>query len=286
MSGAGINFQPGKLWSLLDMLQPYAHRYFVLGFNSQVARVTYVFLDEVKSTDSEEEKAEKEKRRAEAFARIGETLAELKASCLDLDLPVSLEIIEEKIKAPPATMEAFQMLLTALKAEIKSKQFLFVPSHLAKYHDLILQSFITTAFPLASKEIVNAGNCLAAGLYTACVFHSMRAAEIGVRVLGNTLGVTFPDKPIELAEWQNILDQAESKIKEMKDLKPRQHKDEELKFWSQAATQFIYFKDAWRVRVAHARETYEETPATRVFSHTLELFEVLATRLSEPSPAV
>jgi hypothetical protein len=80
--------------------------------------------------------------------------------------------------------------------------FLFVSEHLAKYHDLILPSIITTAFPFASKELVEAGNCLAASLYTASVFHSMRGAEIGLRVLGIELGVSFPDKPIELAEWQ------------------------------------------------------------------------------------
>jgi hypothetical protein len=109
----------------------------------------------------------------------------------------------------------------------------------------------------------------------------MRAAEIGMRALGATLAVSFPDKPLELAEWQNILDQADSKILAMQRLPKGTHKDEELKFYSQAAVQFRYFKDAWRVRVAHARETYDETAATRVFNHTLEFFEILATRLKE-----
>jgi hypothetical protein len=128
-----------------------------------------------------------------------------------------------------------------------------------------------------------AGNSLAVGLYTACVFHSMRAAEIGVRALAIPLKVSFPDKPIELAEWQNILDQADSKIVAMKALPRGTRKDEETNFYSQAAVQFRYFKDGWRVRVAHARETYEEAPALKVFNHTLEFFETLATRLREPN---
>jgi hypothetical protein len=109
----------------------------------------------------------------------------------------------------------------------------------------------------------------------------MRAAEIGVRVLGAALGVSFPDKPLELAEWQNILDQADSKIIAMKNLPRGTHKDEELNFYSQSAVQFRYFKDAWRVRVAHARETYEESAALQVFTHTLEFFDTLAIRLKE-----
>jgi hypothetical protein len=158
-----------------------------------------------------------------------------------------------------------------------------VPRHRAKYYELILQSTVTAAFPAASKEIVAAGNSLAVGLYTACVIHSMRAAEIGMRVLGGTLGVSFPDKPLELAEWQNILDQADSTIVKMKEMPRGTQKDDVLTFNSQAAVQFRYFKDAWRVRVAHARETYEEAPALRVFNHTLEFFETLATRLKEPA---
>jgi hypothetical protein len=114
----------------------------------------------------------------------------------------------------------------------------------------------------------------------------MRAAEIGVRVLGRELGVEFPDKPLELAEWQNILDQCDAKIVAMKEMRRGVEKDEKLNFYSQAAVQFRYFKDAWRVRVAHARETYEEKAATRVFDHTLEFFETLATRLKEPKPSV
>jgi hypothetical protein len=158
---------------------------------------------------------------------------------------------------------------------------LFVPQHRSEYYEQTLPNTVIAAFPTASKELVAAGNSLAVGLYTACVFHSMRAAEIGVRVLGKELSVSFPDKPLELVEWHNILDQADSKIVAMKALPGGTHKDEEVNFYSQAAVQFRYFKDAWRVRVAHARETYEESPALKVFSLTLEFFETLATRLEE-----
>lgn len=174
------------------------------------------------------------------------------------------------------------MLVAAVRAELETNLFLFVPAHLSKYYELELESEVIAAFPTASKELVAAGNSLAVGLYTACVFHSMRAAEIGVRALAVPLQVSFPDKPLELAEWQNILDQADSKIVAMKALPRGTHKDTELNFFSQAAVQFRYFKDAWRVRVAHARETYEEAQALRVFNHTLEFFETLAARLKEP----
>ncbi len=223
---------------------------------------------------------------AELDADFQRDLKDVYDVCKELSLKTATTLIEPRIKKIPESHGEFDLLVEAIFAELKGKLFLFVPDHLAKYYDVVFQSFITTAFPLASKELVAAGDCLAAGLYTASVFHAMRAAEIGVRVLGKELGVEFPDKPIELAEWQNILDQCDSKIVKMKELPRGTEKDGKLGFYSQAAVQFRYFKDAWRVRVAHARETYEETAATRIFSHTHEFFETLATRLKEPKPSV
>jgi hypothetical protein len=217
--------------------------------------------------------------------------------CQKLDLPVSgtlkssrFEASDEENADPythlPKTLGEYDILTQAAMAELKNKLFLFVPATRAKYYELTLQSTITTAFPSSSKELVASGNCLAAGFYTASVFHAMRAAERGVRVLGEDLGVSFPDKPIELAEWANILDQADSRVAAMKARPKGTQKDQDLKFYSQAAIQFRYFKDAWRVRVAHARETFEENQAIQVFTHTLEFFEVLATRLKEPKASV
>lgn len=212
---------------------------------------------------------------------IKESVLALADLCRRIGLPTSLELLKERETDPPQNSREWDILVSAVRSELKINLFLFVPPHRAKYYDLSLRNTVTHAFPTASTELVAAGNSLAVGLYTACVFHSMRAAEIGVRALGATLNVTFPNKPLELAEWQSILDQADSKIVAMKNLPGGTHKDEELKFYSQAAVQFRYFKDGWRVRVAHARETYEESPAVKIFDHTTEFFDTLATRLKE-----
>jgi hypothetical protein len=216
---------------------------------------------------------------------VKEAIAALSDLSEKIGLTTSLTLLNARKNNLPKTRREWEILIDAVRAELESNLFLFVPRHRAKFHELKLPSTVTAAFPTASRELVAAGNSLAVGLYTACVFHSMRAAEIGVRVLGKTLRVSFPKHPIELAEWQNILEQAESKIDDMKKLPKGQAKDDKLKFYSQAAVQFRYFKDAWRVRVAHARETYEESPAEKVFAHTVEFFETLATRLKEPVSA-
>jgi hypothetical protein len=214
-------------------------------------------------------------------AKIKDAIKALSALCTNIGLSTSLELLDARENDPPQTAREWEILIDAVRAELKTNCFIFVPAHRAKYYEKTLEGAVTSAFPNASKELIVSGNALAIGLYTAAVFHAMRAAEIGLRVLGKEIGVTFPDKPLELAEWQNILDHANSKIVAMKALPRGVHKDEELQFYSQAAVQFRYFKDAWRVRVAHARETYEESPAVKVVNHTLEFFETIATRLKE-----
>lgn len=208
-------------------------------------------------------------------------IAFLQDECSNLNLPVSKLLFENAMNDIPESSRELKILFDCLIYELKAQLFLFLPPHLAKYYELALPGIITSSFPTAGNELIAAGNTLATRFYTACVFHSMRGAEIGVRALGAALGVTFPNKPLELAEWQIILDQADSKIIAMKNMRSGTCKDEELKFYSQAGVQFRYFKDAWRVRVAHARETYEESHAVKIFNHTIEFFETLATRLEE-----
>jgi hypothetical protein len=175
------------------------------------------------------------------------------------------------------------MIIATVVSELKNRTFLYVPVEKSRFYenDELISDKVITAFPKASSELRMAGNCYATGLNTACVFHCMRAAEIGVWSLGKALGVTFPGKPIELADIHPILEQVESKIKAMKDQRRGLEKDEMLNFYSEAATQFRYFKDAWRVRVAHARATYEEGTALKVIEHTIDFFESLEPKLFE-----
>jgi hypothetical protein len=250
------------------MLKVNALEFFELGGRSSTVRSDIFFGNNRQLADFQKEE-------------VKDAIKALSDLCEKIGLTTSLTLLKARENNLPETKREWELLVDAVRAELKNNLFLFVPQHRAKYYELTLQSAVATAFSSASKELVAAGNCLAVGLYTASVFHSMRAAEIGVRVLGATINVSFPNKPLELAEWHNILEQADSKIVAMKGLPSGTQKDEELKFYSQAAVHFRYFKDAWRVRVAHARETYEESPAIKIFDHTLEFFETLATRLKE-----
>jgi len=203
-----------------------------------------------------------------------------------LSLPVTRSLVERRIghrDSLPQTVAEFDVLIEALKDEMNSRIFLSVPAHLSSYYeaDEIVSDAVMSSFPKATEEIRAAGNCLAVGEHTACVFHAMRAAEIGVRGLGTAPEIKQP-RPIEQMEWQAILNGMKSRIEAIEN-QPHssERRDADLQFYSEAAAQFRFFKNGWRIRVAHARAIYSEIKAKEAIDHVRSFFEILVPRLSE-----
>ena len=264
------------------MLRIYADKYILLGELLADARVLFELDENFEEIDGERKLNENGRKDCSV------ELCRLLNVSKQLELTFSKALIESRIPISnvPETEEAFNILVDAVRLELKNRLFLFVPPHRAEFYEMdsILSAATKIAFPTPYEELREAGNCLAAGMNSATVFHAMRAAEIGVRAFGSALGVAFPSHPLELADWQNILEQSESKIGDMRKLPKGTHKDEELYFYSQAAIQFRYFKDGWRVRAMHGRATYSEPQAKEILNHVRDFFESLAGRLKEQQP--
>jgi glycerol-3-phosphate dehydrogenase len=135
-------------------------------------------------------------------------------------------------------------------------------------------------FPSASKELIHGGTCYAVGEYTACVFHAMRAAEIGLRAVAKHLKVQL-SIALELAEWNTLIDLIDKHIKSLMGQPRTQIRDEEIKFFSDANSQFTNFKEAFRKHVAHARDSYEEVPSISILHRTREFLEALSSKVAE-----
>jgi hypothetical protein len=181
----------------------------------------------------------------------------------------------------PKTQREWRLLIEAIHSEMKGKLVLYVPPERARFFKMLFKPEAVSAFPGATKEMQLAGRALACGLYTVSVFHSMRAGEIGVRALSDDLGVTFT-VPADLLQWQEHQNQISSKIKDIKNQPKTAKRDEDLGFYSPAAAQLQYFNDGWRIRVAHARKSYEEGEAISVLNHANDLITILAARVKEP----
>lgn len=133
---------------------------------------------------------------------------------------------------------------------------------------------VADAFGSCFFDAGQAGICLAIGLGTASVFHSMRVLEIGLAALGAVFGVSLAH-----TNWEPALREIESKIREM-------HKDPSWKAlsdckakqerYSQAASHFAVLKDAWRNYTMHARGNHGDDEAEMIFLNVRGFMQKLA----------
>ncbi len=139
---------------------------------------------------------------------------------------------------------------------------------------------VSGAFSSADYDIKEAGNCLALGRATACVYHAMRVLEHGLCALADKFGVSFEHK-----SWNDVIEPIEKAIREIKRQpdKPPDWKDEE-QFYSEAAAPFMHFKNAWRNHTAHKQFKYTEAEAEAIFRHVPDFMRHLSKRLKEKKP--
>jgi hypothetical protein len=161
---------------------------------------------------------------------------------------------------------------------------------------------VKVAFPSAALDIKEAGNCIAADLNTAAVFHLMRAAERGMRALVIHLKVKIEKPkgskfsaqlqstpasmprmkqiPLEYALWDDVLKALEVRVKKIQTPKGSK-RDKQYEFYHGLILSLNAFKDIWRNPVSHCRCTFDNHQAQHAFVHVKSLMENLATKLKE-----
>ncbi len=257
-------------------------QYIALGSYIESARTVYYMADKAATDPSMEGLREDE------IDSIRQNLIKIWDICEELKLPVSHDLISSAVSPEdgsenfPKTGREYNLLIKTVRHELRNKLFLFVEPHRAEFYesDKLVSEKVQKAFPKSTDEIRMAGNTYAASLDTAVVFHCMRAVEIGLRTLAQDLNITFSN-PVELMQWQDVANAVSSAIKKIANTPKTQKRDDDLRFYSQAASQFQYFKDGWRIHVAHARETYTEPQAKDVIEHVCAFFETLSDQLEE-----
>jgi hypothetical protein len=172
----------------------------------------------------------------------------------------------------------------------KSREFLWIAADREKMvdQDALFGMQVFSQFPSARKDITEAGNCLAAECSTACVFHLMRAAEIGLRALAVDRDVVFANKPIDQQEWGTILDNLDSKLKairaeDIKNWTSSWIKDVQARFYGEVIQEVRGFNEAWRRHLSHARDDafYDRDYAADVMKHVKKFLQKLSTKISE-----
>lgn len=131
---------------------------------------------------------------------------------------------------------------------------------------------VADKFRSAETDIIEACWCFATHRETACVFHSMRIAEKGLGALASALTV-----PFAFENWQNLIERIEKAIRDTDQTMPKgQLKADLLNVYTQAASQFFYWKTAWRNHVMHGKAIYDAEQAQTIFFHVRDFMRYLA----------
>lgn len=288
MDSARVPWETGSLtlWSLWDMLTTYNWNLVQYTDNltwirqSLEARLlaaqSGMRLDAINITDNDRKNLTVQ---FETYRRW------LEDHALTASLDESTQILEELTYDDPDIhnlIDGLKHFNKTLENELRRRMFVYLPPEDAKFYDDPAGFFPRTskAFPSAQDDIREACRCHALNRYTASVYHSMAIAQVGLYALADNLGVSF-SYSISLAEWNNVISAIEDKVKPMREGPRSDQKDADVTFYSGCASQFRYFKDAWRNHVGHMRDTYDRDQAHSILVHVRDFTERLSERISE-----
>jgi hypothetical protein len=274
-SESGWPLRPFKIVSLLEMIKFRGSTFFAI--SGVLAELPNLEVSDPEFSSEGEN----------AWDNPLEMLEDMCAGCgLQLSV-ISLQRLREDIKRSEIkNWSQFTARIPEIHSRISDELslhlFMQIPRDRVDYFQKtdLFGEIVAQNFPSSNSDIEEAGSCYATDRNTACVFHSMRALEHGLRALAASLNVSFPT-PIELENWQNIIEKVESEIKAINNQPKGLQKTSDLQFYSEAAKEFRYFKDAWRNHVSHSREKYGDAEAYRVLTHVKDFMQHLATRLKE-----
>jgi hypothetical protein len=127
-------------------------------------------------------------------------------------------------------------------------------------------------FSDAASEIEQARRCYAHGLFTACVFHLMRATEIGLNAVFKSLNSN--KNPGQ--NWGQIINDMKGEINQRQGLAP-----EEKKFFDSVLTSLTVFKDSWRNPTMHREYSFDEGPAAMAFDAVRGFMATISSRMDQ-----
>lgn len=144
-------------------------------------------------------------------------------------------------------------------------------------------SRIFDKFPSAKEECEEAVYCYALERDSACVFHSMRIAEIGLRALARRTKVKLPKgRPLEWGQWSELIREIQKKTDHIANkARAGPTKDETLDFYNGCIGQFLGFKDEFRNQVMHKRKNYDQGQAQSALSRVRDFMDKLASKIDE-----
>lgn len=272
---------PRRLWGLDEMIN-------YLTFNTAIAiEQLYRGIDRSFNFHGFEQLPNHEKQSlrtgcvkfvAEEIERLGLSF-ELKLKVMHL----TSELSDNNFVAPQAMTRALELLKQDFVSELVKRKFAYIPPPNDQYFEkaALFGEQVNTVIPEAAQDIKDAGNCIAASLDTAAVFHLMRVAEHGLRAIAKKLRVRVTHKgrlcPLELADWQQVITGIKNKIDPVRQMPHGSTKKKaRLEMYSEAADHCTFMKDVVRNNVSHTRKPYKQSEAIAILEQVKDFTQFVA----------
>lgn len=183
----------------------------------------------------------------------------------------------------------YKRIRDGLFAEIKKHKFVSLPAEGVKYfdQDKLFGDDVYEKFKSARYDIKEAGNAFAFQLYTACVFHLMRAAEHGLRALANDRQVQLTTRsgspfPLDMGTWEDVLRGLTDALEAVTNWgRPMgEIKTQATRFYTDAIEEARAIKE-WRNPTMHTRAEYRQGGAEQILDHVERFMVTLSSRISD-----
>jgi len=315
VSSAG-EMRPGRLWSLLDMIEVYANGLYLIGeslstiyaklnmdpFDRAMVQISEHRLSTKKGTIawfvsgiSKQERAQlqntvdkhnavinlnDETHRQQLIHATKKMNVQFDLMGLSVSKVMLQRIIGRLDSGVMPTAAEVRELSARIRDELESRKFLYLNDsqfRLYEPKEPLFGQLVEDKFPSkAVFEIDEAAKCLALGRSTACVFHLMRLLEVGIGAVRQCVGISDPLKDAE-RNWGTLIRKLNEAIEARKGvISPSDH----LLFADVLA--FLHaVKTAWRNPGLHVEKVYTAEEAEHIWNATRGLMMKLASRLDE-----
>lgn len=267
-------WQPGRLWSLWDMLE----------INVGELVDSALLLQQMIRVEREEPLADIDRDTRNILLEASERLLVYVERC---DLKASNRALSRLGGNLQGDGEfSYQHfdefaadLLLRLRDELELTKFVHIESGRIQFYDPtepLFGQLVAANYPTAYLEVEEAGKCLALGRSTACVFHLMRTMEVGIRAIAQGLKIPDPVKPAE-KNWGAIL----RKIREAIDARQRWRRKADKDFYEEALAHLDAVRNPWRNATMHVEKTYTEEEAENILYIVRAFMTKLASKIDE-----
>lgn len=242
--------QPGKLWSLWDMLQVSLREWLHVSERMEEFRRYWRDIEHLKLPAATDEERQ-------SLTRLMEKLQDL-AERLELDYAVCVAFDKARMNLPQTHAELHN-LFCLFKDSTKARTSLVLSPKASKLYTA-REPFgpeVFSKFNAAARDIEEASKCLALERNTAAVFHLMLGMERVLRLVAVRIGADPFNKKGAWEKWSVIVGRMKAEIPNRPPAEQDAWTDAHNLLWSVGA--------AWRNETMHPADAYTDAEAHEVY---------------------